>query len=107
LHVEVGDVVDLVVGDKREEVRVLGLEPDRDPARVRLRIAVSVLVAPGVEVWPSQNTSRVVARRRPHAAGDAAAGDGAAGIGPDGDAALHEPSGRGRASEAAAAKRGG
>jgi hypothetical protein len=86
LHVEIGDVVDLVDGEKREEVRVLGLEPDRDPARVRLRVAASVLVAPGTEVWPSQSTSRVVVRRRtagappqdgapPDAAGIARAGE--------------------------------
>jgi hypothetical protein len=64
LQVAVGDVVDLVAGEQREEVEVLGLEVDRDPARVRLRIAATVAVAPGVEVWPSQSESRVVVKRR-------------------------------------------
>ena len=64
LQVGIGDVVDLVAGEQREEVEVLGLEVDRNPARVRLRIAATVPVGPGVEVWPSQSESRVVVKRR-------------------------------------------
>jgi bifunctional DNA-binding transcriptional regulator/antitoxin component of YhaV-PrlF toxin-antitoxin module len=64
LHIGVGDVVDLVAGEQREEVEVLGLEVDRNPARVRLRIATTAAVGPGVEVWPSQSESRVVVKRR-------------------------------------------
>jgi hypothetical protein len=53
-----GDVVDVVQGDAREEVEVLGLESDRDPRRVRLRIA-STRIRPGCEIWPSRDASHV------------------------------------------------
>jgi hypothetical protein len=62
LHVQEGDVVDLLTGEIREEVEVLGLDLDRDPRRVRLRIAAKVHVGPGAEVWRSQSESRVVGR---------------------------------------------
>jgi hypothetical protein len=58
-----GDVVDLLNGESREEAEVLGLEPDRDPARVRLRVAARPALGPGVEVWLSQSESHVALRR--------------------------------------------
>lgn len=57
-----GDVVDLLNGESREEVEVLGLEPDRDPARVRLRVAARTALGPGVEVWLTQSESHVSIR---------------------------------------------
>jgi hypothetical protein len=72
LHVEAGDVVDLLAGEVRQEVEVLGLEADRDPQRVRLRIAGTATVGPGVEVWRSQSESRVVDRRQGLSRGGAA-----------------------------------
>ncbi len=64
LTVEAGDVLDLLAGDVREEIEVLAVETDRSPARVRLRIAATRLAVPGAEVWPSQDESRVVVKRR-------------------------------------------
>jgi hypothetical protein len=64
LSLEAGDVVDLLTGDVREEIEVLAVEADRSPARVRLRIAPTRLAVPGAEVWPSQDESRVVLKRR-------------------------------------------
>jgi hypothetical protein len=64
LRLEAGDVVDLLAGDLREEIEVLAVEADRSPARVRLRIAATRLAVPGAEVWPSQDESRVVVKRR-------------------------------------------
>jgi hypothetical protein len=64
LQLEAGDVVDLVAGEAREEVEVLAIEADRNPSRVRLRIAPTVLAVPRAEVWPSQSESRVVMKRR-------------------------------------------
>lgn len=58
----VGDVVDIVHEEEREEVVVLGLEPDRDPTLVRLRLTARVAIAPGFEVWPSQTQSHVALR---------------------------------------------
>ena len=47
----------------REGVVLLGLEPQKgDPSRVRLRIGGRAHLAPGVEVWPGENQSRVVAK---------------------------------------------
>jgi hypothetical protein len=63
LSVEAGDVVDLLAGDVREQVEILGVEADRNNARARLRIAATRLAVPGAEVWPSQNESRVVVKR--------------------------------------------
>jgi hypothetical protein len=57
-----GDVVDLLHGESREEAEVLGLEPDRDPARVRLRVAARPGLGPGVEVWLTQSESHVAFR---------------------------------------------
>jgi hypothetical protein len=64
LRLEAGDVVDLLAGDTREEIAVLAIEADRNPARLRLRIAPTRLAVPGAEVWPSQEESRVVVKRR-------------------------------------------
>jgi hypothetical protein len=64
VNLEAGDVVDLLAGDLREEVAVLAVEADRNPARLRLRIAATRLAIPGAEVWPSQDESRVVVKRR-------------------------------------------
>jgi hypothetical protein len=52
----------------REEVVLLGLEPQKgDPSSVRLRIGGRAHLAPGVEVWPGENQSRVVTKPRPEA----------------------------------------
>ena len=64
LHLEAGDVVDLLAGDVREEIELLAVEADRRPGRVRLRIAATRLAVPGAEVWPSQNESGVVVKGR-------------------------------------------
>ena len=63
LAVCVGDVVDVVHDEEREELLVIGLEPDRDPSLVRLRLEGGVPIAPGFEVWPSQTQSHVVFKR--------------------------------------------
>jgi hypothetical protein len=63
LPVTAGDTVDLVHGEERDEVLVLGLEPDRDPTRVRLRVRAQGPIGPGFEVWPSQTQSHVTLRR--------------------------------------------
>jgi hypothetical protein len=70
LSLEAGDVVDLLAGDVREEIEVLAVEADRNPARVRLRIAATRLAVPGAEVWPSQDESRVVVKRRASQSGE-------------------------------------
>jgi hypothetical protein len=54
-----GDAVDIVHDDDRDEVIVMALDPDRDPSRVRLRVASGTRIAPGFEVWPSQTQSHV------------------------------------------------
>jgi hypothetical protein len=58
-----GDVVDVVYDDERDEVTVLALDPDRDPTRVRLRLASGTPIAPGFEIWPSQTQSHVTIKR--------------------------------------------
>ena len=63
LHLEAGDAVDVVEGDRREEVVVLAIEPDTDAARVRLRVKAGVPIAAGVEIWRSQAESGVILRR--------------------------------------------
>jgi hypothetical protein len=74
LRLEAGDVVDLLAGDVREEIEVLAVEADRSPARVRLRIAATRLAVPGAEVWPSQDESRVVVKRRASSPGEVRVG---------------------------------
>jgi hypothetical protein len=69
LYLGPGDVVDVVHDEERDEVVVLGLDPDRDPARVRLRVA-SRLIGPGFEVWPSQTQSHVAIKRPPRPTAD-------------------------------------
>jgi len=71
LCVCVGDVVDVVHDEERDEVVVLGLEPDHDPARVRLRLAARVPIGVGFEVWPSQTQSHVMLKRPDVPVGDA------------------------------------
>jgi hypothetical protein len=63
LPIGVGDVVDVVHDDERDEIEVLGLEPDHDPANVRLRVASGIPIGPGFEVWPSQSQSHVTLKR--------------------------------------------
>jgi hypothetical protein len=63
LYLGAGDVVDLVHDETRDELTVLGLEPDRDPKRVRLRVSSAIPVGVGFEVWRSQGQSNVVLRR--------------------------------------------
>jgi hypothetical protein len=65
LYLGAGDTVDVVHEESREEVTVLGLEPDRDPSLVRLRVSSSVPLAAGFEVWLSQGQSHVVLKRPP------------------------------------------
>jgi hypothetical protein len=72
LYLEEGDVVDVLHGETREEVRVLGLDPDRDPALVRLRVSSARPIGVGFEVWRSQGQSHVVLRRPPREPGDRA-----------------------------------
>jgi hypothetical protein len=63
LALGVGDLVDVVRDDERVEVEVLSLDPDGDPACVRLRVASRVPIAPGFEVWPSQSQSHLTLKR--------------------------------------------
>jgi hypothetical protein len=63
LYLGPGDTVDVVHGDDREEIEVLGLEPDHDPQMVRLRVSSHIPLGPGFEVWRSQNQSHVVLKR--------------------------------------------
>jgi hypothetical protein len=63
LYLGAGDVVDLVHDETRDEVKVLGLEPDHDPKKVRLRVSSAVPIGAGFEVWRSQGQSNVVLRR--------------------------------------------
>jgi bifunctional DNA-binding transcriptional regulator/antitoxin component of YhaV-PrlF toxin-antitoxin module len=65
LYLDEGDVVDIVHDDARDEVRVLGLEADRDPALVRLRVSSSRPIGAGFEVWRSREQSHVVLKRPP------------------------------------------
>lgn len=65
-----GDAVDVVHDEERDEVTVLALDADRDPARVRLRLASGTPIAPGFEVWPSQTQSHVTIRRADVAPGE-------------------------------------
>ncbi|THD46084.1 MAG: hypothetical protein E8A46_27570 [Bradyrhizobium sp.] len=58
-----GDAVDVVHDDERDEVTLLALDPDRDPTRVRLRLASGTPIAPGFEIWPSQTQSHVTIKR--------------------------------------------
>jgi hypothetical protein len=76
LHLAAGDSVDLLQGETRIEVKILALEPDADPACVRLRVEARPPFSAGVEVWRSQVESGVVAsdsiaemRRRRRASG--------------------------------------
>jgi hypothetical protein len=69
LHLEAGDVVDLLAGDVREEIELLAVEADRSPGRVRLRVTATRLAVPGAEVWPSQNESGVVVDGRAQSPG--------------------------------------
>jgi hypothetical protein len=64
LPIVVGDSVDLCSDEGRFEVVVHAIEPDpRDPRKVRLHIAPTIRAVRGVEVWPSESTSRVVLKR--------------------------------------------
>ena len=72
LHLGPGDTVDVVDGDDRDEVEVLGLERDWDPARVRLRVSSSVPIGVGCEVWRSQVQSHVVVADRERVPGGVA-----------------------------------
>jgi hypothetical protein len=63
LYLGAGDVVDLLHDDERDEVEVLGVEPDRDPAFVRLRVSSAVPIGRGCEVWRSQTQSHVTLKR--------------------------------------------
>jgi hypothetical protein len=65
-----GDAVDVVHDDERDEVTVLALDPDRDPTRVRLRLASGTPIAPGFEVWPSQTQSHITIKRSDLRPGD-------------------------------------
>ncbi len=71
LYLGEGDVVDVVHDEERDEIRLLGLEPDRDPTLVRLRVSSQRPIGPGFEVWRSQTQSQVVIKRPPR---DPAAG---------------------------------
>ncbi len=62
LPLGIGDVLDLVCEDTREEAEVIGFEPDRDPSRVRLRVACRIPIGPGFEVWASQDQSHLRVR---------------------------------------------
>jgi hypothetical protein len=62
LPVEPGDVVDVVLGEEREEIVVVALDPDPDPTRVRLRVASGMPLGPGFEVWLSQTQSHVIVK---------------------------------------------
>ncbi len=72
LYLGEGDVVDVVIDEEREEIRVLGLEPDRDPALVRLRVSSRVPIGPGFEVWRCQGESQVVFKRPAREPGEGA-----------------------------------
>jgi hypothetical protein len=65
LYLCAGDVVDVVHDESREEVTLLGLEPDRDPSLVRLRVSSAIPLGVGFEVWRSQSQSQVVLKRPP------------------------------------------
>jgi hypothetical protein len=64
-----GDVVDVVHDEARDEVKVLGVEPDRDPSLVRLRVSSRLPIGVGFEIWRSQGQSQVVLRRPPRPPG--------------------------------------
>jgi hypothetical protein len=76
LPIVAGDTVDLCTEEGRSEALVLAVDADpHDPTRVRLRIAPTVHASRGVEVWPSESSSRVVlktpeSRERRVASGD-------------------------------------
>jgi len=72
LYLGEGDVVDVVNGDARDEVRVLGLEPDRDTALVRLRVSSALPIGVGFEVWRSREQSHVVLKRPPRGSDEGA-----------------------------------
>jgi hypothetical protein len=63
LPIVAGDSVDLCSEEGREEALVLSVDPDpRNPSLVRLRIRFTIHARRGVEVWPSESSSRVVLR---------------------------------------------